>query len=185
VERNDVAAVLVAVLVSALATEWVGIHAIFGAFLMGAVIPHTSRLARVLEERIENVVTILLLPAFFAFAGMRTQIGLISGWSDWLTCGAIIAIATIGKSGGTMVAARLTGHSRQRATALGVLMNTRGLMELIVLNVGLDLGVISPELFTMMVLMAIVTTLATTPLLRIAVPEAMLARASITPQTTG
>jgi Kef-type K+ transport system membrane component KefB len=182
VDRDVIAAVIVAALISALVTEWIGIHAIFGAFLIGAVIPHDSRLARVLEERIENLVTILLLPAFFAFAGMRTEIGLISNWTGWLTCAAIILLATIGKCGGTLVAARLAGHEWRTATSLGVLMNTRGLMELIVLNVGLDLGVISPTLFTMMVVMAIVTTMATTPLLGLLVPEATLRRASISPQ---
>lgn len=182
VDRDVIAAVIVAALVSALVTEWIGIHAIFGAFLLGAVIPHDSRLARVLEERIENLVTILLLPAFFAFAGMRTEIGLISSWTGWLTCGAIILLATIGKFGGTFAAARLSGHEWRTATSLGVLMNTRGLMELIVLNVGLDLGVITPTLFTMMVVMAIVTTMATTPLLGLLVPEATLRRASISPQ---
>lgn len=182
VDRDVIAAVIVAALVSALVTEWIGIHTIFGAFLMGAVIPHDSRLARVLEERIENLVTILLLPAFFAFAGMRTEIGLISNWTGWLTCAAIILVATIGKFGGTLAAARFAGHEWRTATSLGVLMNTRGLMELIVLNVGLDLGVISPALFTMMVVMALVTTMATTPLLGLLVPEATLRRASISPQ---
>jgi Kef-type K+ transport system membrane component KefB len=169
-------------LLSALVTEVIGIHAIFGAFLMGAVIPHDSALARTLAERIENLVTILLLPAFFAFAGMRTEIGLIATLTGWLTCAAIVAVATIGKLVGTMAAARLAGREWRQAASLGVLMNTRGLMELIVLNVGLDLGVISPTLFTMMVVMAIVTTMATTPLLRALVPEAALRRASISPQ---
>jgi Kef-type K+ transport system membrane component KefB len=182
VDRDVIAAVIVAALVSALITEWIGIHAIFGAFLMGAVIPHDSRLARALADRIEHLVTILLLPAFFAFAGMRTEIGLISNWTGWLTCAAIIVVATVGKFGGTLAAARLAGHEWRMATGLGVLMNTRGLMELIVLNVGLDLGVISPTLFTMMVVMAIVTTMATTPLLGMLVPEATLRHASISPQ---
>jgi Kef-type K+ transport system membrane component KefB len=185
IDRNVIAGVIVAALVSALVTEWIGIHAIFGAFLMGAVIPHDSRLARALDDRIEDLVTILLLPAFFAFVGMRTEIGLISSWTGWLTCAAIVLVATAGKLGGTLVAARLAGHDWRTSTSLGVLMNTRGLMELIVLNVGLDLGVISPALFTMMVVMAIVTTMATTPLLGWLVPEATLRRASISPQPTG
>jgi len=156
---------LVGVLLSALATEWIGVHAVFGAFLFGAVIPHNSAVARTLTDRLEDVVTILLLPAFFAFTGMRTEIGLISG-SQWLLCGLIILVATIGKFGGSFVAARLTGMDWRGAAGLGVLMNTRGLMELIVLNIGLDLRVISPVLFTMMVLMALVTTVATTPALQ-------------------
>jgi len=108
---------------------------------------------------------------FFAFSGMRTQIGLLSSGYDWLVCGAIIVVATLGKFGGTVVAARVSGLDWRHAAGLGILMNTRGLMELIVLNVGLDLGVISPTLFTMMVLMALATTLATTPILRWLVPH--------------
>jgi len=164
-DRAAIAIVLVAVLLSALTTEAIGVHAIFGAFLLGAVIPHDGALARALEQRIEYVVTILLLPAFFAFAGMRTEIGLLTTADAWLTCVVLILVATIGKFGGTLVAARATGYDWRRSTELGLLMNTRGLMELIVLNVGLDLGIISPALFTMMVLMALVTTMATTPLL--------------------
>jgi len=143
----------------------IGIHAIFGAFLLGAIVPHDSRLAGVLKVRLQDCVTILLLPAFFAFTGMRTQIGLLSDWRDWLTCLSIILVATLGKFGGTFVAARFTGIAWRESTALGMLMNTRGLMELIVLNVGLDLGVISPRLFAMMVLMALATTVATAPVL--------------------
>jgi Kef-type K+ transport system membrane component KefB len=177
-DRGAVALVLVGMLCSALATEAIGIHAIFGAFLFGAVIPHESRLARVLDERIENLVTILLLPAFFAFTGMRTEIGLLSGWNEWLTCGAIIAVATAGKFGGTLAGARVAGYDWRKAASLGILMNTRGLMELIVLNVGLDLGVISPALFTMLVVMALVTTMATTPILALVSPAALTAGAA-------
>jgi len=160
----------VAVLLSALTTEWIGIHAIFGAFLLGVVIPHDSALARDLTHKLEDPVTILLLPAFFAFTGMRTEIGLVSGLTSWLICGLVILVATVGKFGGTLFAARLTGMGWRDGTALGILTNTRGLMELVVLNIGLDLGVISPTLFAMMVLMAIVTTIATTPLVARLVP---------------
>src|SRR5262249_56565551 len=107
----------------------------------------------------------------FAYAGMRTEIGLVSGAGAWLVCGLIILAATAGKFGGTLLAARLTGLPWRTSASLGVLMNTRGLMELIVLNIGLDLGVISPTLFAMMVLMALVTTLATTPILHLLTPE--------------
>jgi Kef-type K+ transport system membrane component KefB len=157
--------VLAALLISAATAEWIGIHAIFGAFLLGAVIPHDSDVARDFREKLEDIVKILLLPAFFAYTGMRTQIGLVSGPMNWLIVAIIILVATTGKFGGTYVAARLTGLDSKIAAALGTLMNTRGLMELIVLNIGLDLGVISPTLFAMMVLMALVTTLATTPVL--------------------
>lgn len=164
--RAAVAFVFVALLLSALATEAIGIHAIFGAFLLGAVIPSDSAVARSFARQLEPVVTVLLLPAFFAFTGMRTRIDLVTGPHQWLVCGLLIAVATVGKFGGTYAAARLTGLATADAAALGVLMNTRGLMELIVLNVGLDLGVISPTLFSMLVLMALVTTIATAPLLR-------------------
>ena len=158
--------VLVAVLTSALMTEAIGVHAIFGAFLLGAIIPHDSEIARSFRHKLEDVVSILLLPTFFAFTGARSQIGLLSQPSDWLICAIIILIATTGKFGGTLVAARFTGLDWRTSASLGILMNTRGLMELIVLNIGLDMGVISPALFAMMVLMALVTTIATTPILR-------------------
>lgn len=164
--RSLTALILVALLLSALATEFIGIHAIFGAFLLGAVIPHDSDVARQFTHKLEDLVTVLLLPAFFAFTGLRTQIGLVSTIEEWLTCLLIIAVATAGKIGGTLVAARLTGMGWRTAAVLGALMNTRGLMELIVLNIGLDLKIISPTLFAMMVLMALVTTVATTPLLQ-------------------
>ncbi len=158
-------------LLSALATETIGIHAIFGAFLLGAVIPHDSVVARVLTRQLEQVVTVLLLPAFFAFTGMRTRIDLVSAPDQVLICGLIIVVATPGKFGGTLVAARLTGLGWREAALLGTLMNTRGLLELIVLNIGLDLQIISPTLFAMMVVMALVTTMATSPVLRLLQPQ--------------
>jgi Kef-type K+ transport system membrane component KefB len=164
---DALAVALVGLLVSALITEHIGVHAIFGAFLFGAIIPHDSRVARTLIDKLEVFVTVLLLPAFFALTGMRTEIGLLSGLAEWLLCGLIIVVATAGKFGGTLAAARLTGMKWRDAASLGILMNTRGLMELVVLNVGLDLGVISPRLFTMMVIMALVTTLTTTPVLEL------------------
>lgn len=164
--QGMVAIVMVGVLLSALFTELIGVHAIFGAFLFGAVIPHDSNIARNLGRRLEDLVTVLLLPAFFAFTGMRTQIGLVSGIENWLWCGVIIAVATLGKFGGSCLAARLSGLGRRDSSALGILMNTRGLMELIVLNIGLDLKVISDRLYAMLVIMALVTTMATTPVLQ-------------------
>jgi Kef-type K+ transport system membrane component KefB len=163
--RAIVVAVLVGLLVSACITEWIGIHAVFGAFLVGAIIPHDHAVAKALRSKLADLVTIVLLPAFFAFAGMRTEIGLISGMESWLLCGLIILIATIGKFGGTAIAASLAGMPWRDSCALGVLMNTRGLMELIVLNIGLDMGFISPRLYALMVLMAVATTLMTTPAL--------------------
>jgi Kef-type K+ transport system membrane component KefB len=164
--EGTMAVVCVALLVSALATELIGIHALFGAFLLGALVPHDSGLARALHEKLHDLVVVLLLPPFFAFTGLRTEMGLLGGAGEWLICAAIILVASAGKFGGSALAARLTGVPWREAAALGVLMNTRGLMELIVLNVGLDLGLLSPTLFAMLVVMALVTTLATTPLLR-------------------
>jgi Kef-type K+ transport system membrane component KefB len=166
------AIVYAALLLSAIATELIGIHAIFGAFLLGAVIPHDTPVARAFVAKLEDPVTVLLLPAFFAFTGLRTQVGLVSGAEHWLMCGLIILVATAGKFGGTLAAARFTGLDWRESAGLGILMNTRGLMELIVLNIGLDLGVISPTLFAMMVLMALATTIATTPILHLLVPPA-------------
>lgn len=168
---NVIAGVLVLELASSLSTDLIGIHALFGAFLLGAIIPHESRLAKAFAVKLEDVVTILLMPTFFAYTGTRTQIGLLSTPMDWLVCGVIILVATLGKLGGSYAAARFTGLDRRTSAALGVLMNTRGLMELIVLNIGLDMGILSPRLFAMMVLMALVTTIATTPLLNWISPE--------------
>jgi Kef-type K+ transport system membrane component KefB len=169
--QSALAVVCVGLLLSALATEAAGIHALFGAFLLGTFLPHEGRLSEQIRVRLEDVVVVLFLPAFFAFTGMRTQVGLVSGMTDWLVCGAIILVATLGKFGGSFAAARLTGLGWRESTALGVLMNTRGLMELIVLNVGLDMGVLSPTLFAMLVLMALVTTFATTPILQLVLGE--------------
>ncbi|MCE9556919.1 MAG: cation:proton antiporter [Planctomycetes bacterium] len=168
--RRAVALVFVALLASAATTQAIGIHALFGAFLLGVVIPHDSPVAKAFMQQLQNITTVLLLPAFFAFTGMRTDIRLLNTADQWLMCGAIIAVATVGKFGGTIAAARLTGLGWRESAALGTLMNTRGLMELIVLNVGLELGVIPPELFAMMVIMALVTTVATSPIVRRLVP---------------
>jgi Kef-type K+ transport system membrane component KefB len=163
--QGVMALVFVALLISALATDLIGIHAVFGAFALGAVIPHDSGLARELTDRLEDLVIVLFLPAFFAFTGMRTQIGLVSGVHNWEICALIVVIASLGKFGGSFIAARLTGLGWRDSASLGVLMNTRGLMELIVLNIGLELRVLSPTLFAMLVLMAVLTTFFTTPIL--------------------
>jgi Kef-type K+ transport system membrane component KefB len=165
VNRGGMVVIFLGVLASALATEIIGIHALFGAFLFGGLIPHQSRIAHQVTDQLQHVVGVLLLPAFFAFVGMRTQIQLVDRAEQWLWCGAIIAVATLGKFGGTILAARGAGLLWREGAILGTLMNTRGLMELIVLNVGLELGVISPTLFAMLVIMALATTMMTGPLL--------------------
>ena len=182
--QNVVALTLLLLLASALTTELIGIHALFGAFLFGAIIPKTGGLAEALAEKLEDVAVVLLLPLFFAVSGLRTQIGLLNTAENWVMCGIIILLACLGKFGGSAMAARLTGSRWREAGAIGVLMNTRGLMELIVLNLGLDLGVISPTLFTMMVVMALVTTFLTSPLLRVIYPPEELALERALPEAT-
>lgn len=153
------------VIVAALSTEIIGIHALFGAFLAGAVMPDSRDFRRRVTLLLEKFSSVLLLPLFFAFTGLRTEIGLLDGAQDWLICIAIIGVATLGKLGGSTIAARVTGMKWRESLQLGALMNTRGLMELIALNIGYDLGILSPRIFTMLVIMAIITTMMTGPLL--------------------
>jgi len=150
---------------SAYITELIGLHALFGAFLAGVIMPHATEFKKNMVEKIEDVSLVLLLPLFFAFTGLRTQIGLLNDSHLWLVCLSVIAIATIGKFGGTFLAARFGGMNWKDSFSLGALMNTRGLMELIVLNMGYDLGILSPEIFSIMVLMALTTTFMTGPAL--------------------
>lgn len=170
--QGALAAVMLLTLASAWATERLGIHALFGAFLVGALLPKSSAMTELMSSRLRDLLVVLLLPLFFAFTGLRTTVALISGGTMWLVCGAILLVAVGGKLGGSAVAARVSGMSWRDAFSLGALMNTRGLMELVILNVGLDIGVLSPTLFAMMVLMALVTTALTTPLLNVLQPRA-------------
>jgi Kef-type K+ transport system membrane component KefB len=155
---------------SALITEGLGIHALFGAFLIGALMPKEPEFMQSLTERLEGV-TLLLLPLFFAATGLRTSIALVSGAEMWFYCALVVAVAIIGKAGGATVAARASGMGWRESGTIGVLMNTRGLMELIVLNIGLDIGVISPALFTILVLMALITTFMAGPLIELIYPK--------------
>ncbi len=163
--QDSLAIVLLLVLASSIVTERLGIHALFGAFLMGAIMPKHPGFVHALTEKLNDVAVVLLLPLFFAFNGLRTSIGLVSGAANWLFTFLIIVVAIAGKFGGSTLAARISGMGWREASSLGILMNTRGLMELVLLNIGLDIGVISPALFTMMVLMALVTTFMTSPML--------------------
>ena len=140
-------------------------YAIFAAFLAGALMPKQARLGGALHDRLAGILSLLFLPVFFAFSGLRTHVGLISGAANWGLCAAILAVACVGKFVGGAAAARFSGIGWRDSAALAVLMNTRGLVELVVLNIGFDLGVISPTLFTMLVIMALVTTFMTSPLL--------------------
>lgn len=165
--RATLIAVLLVLLASALATELIGVHALFGAFIAGVAMPSSPRFREQLTLRIESFSSLFLLPLFFAFSGLRTQVALLNEPAAWLTCSGIIALATLGKLGGTLVTARLTGMGWHDAFSLGALMNTRGLVELVALNIGYDLGILSPSIFAMLVLMALVTTFLTGPLLNL------------------
>lgn len=158
-----VAIFFIVLLLSAYATEVIGIHALFGAFMAGAIMPEGSRFRTAFIEKIEDVSTLLLLPLFFVYTGLRTQIGLLNDPQLWMITVGIILVAVIGKFAGSTLAARFVGQSWKDSLSIGALMNTRGLMELIVLNIGYDLGVLSAELFSMMVVMALVTTFMTGP----------------------
>ena len=164
ISQRLVAFTVVLLLLSALATEAIGISALFGAFFFGVIVPREGGLASGLRDRLEDFVVVLLLPLFFAYSGLRTQIGLLDSAGAWGLCALLTFVAVLGKFGGATVAARVTGQSWRDAISVGVLMNTRGLMELVALNIGLELGVISPTVFTMMVLMALATTVMTSPL---------------------
>ena len=174
VTQDVLGAILLAALASALATEALGIHALFGAFMAGAVMPKGEAFVHALTEKLEDVTVVLLLPLFFAFTGLRTRIGLVEGAEMWGWCALVVGVAVAGKFGGSAVAARLTGMRWREAAAIGTLMNTRGLMELVILNIGLDIGVISPAVFAMMVLMALATTFMTSPLLELVYPARLI-----------
>jgi Kef-type K+ transport system membrane component KefB len=149
----------------ALFTETIGIHALFGGFLAGVVMPSTPVVQTFLRDRIESFSTAVLLPLFFVFTGLRTQITLLNDLNSWLICLAIIVVAVAGKLVGSMLMARWTRMSWHDSFAIGILMNTRGLIELVVLNIGYDLGILSGRIFAMMVMMALATTFMTAPLL--------------------
>lgn len=155
---------LILVLSSAI-TEVLGIHALFGAFMAGVIMPSNLGFRKVLMEKVEDIALVFFLPLFFAFTGLRTEIGLINSPDLWLTCLFLIVVAIVGKLGGCTISARLVGESWKDSLTIGTLMNTRGLMELVALNIGYELGVLPPPIFVILVLMALVTTFMTTPIL--------------------
>ncbi len=160
-----VAIFFLTLLLSAYVTEIIGIHALFGAFMAGVIMPDNASFRNIFIGKVEDVALVLLLPLFFVFTGLRTQIGLLNDPYLWQLCGLVILVATAGKFLGSALAARFVGQSWQESLSVGALMNTRGLMELVVLNIGYDLGVLTPEIFAMMVIMALVTTFMTGPAL--------------------
>lgn len=163
ISKPVVAIFFITLLASSYMTEVIGIHALFGAFMAGVIMPSRINFRSIFIEKVEDVSLVLLLPLFFVFTGLRTQIGLLNDWHLWKVCGAIVAVAVIGKFAGGALAARYVGQNWKTSLSIGALMNTRGLMELVVLNIGYDLGVLSPSIFAMMVIMALVTTFMTGP----------------------
>jgi Kef-type K+ transport system membrane component KefB len=163
--KQVVAIFFITLIISSYVTEVIGIHALFGAFMAGVIMPANVKFRNIFIEKVEDVSLVLFLPLFFVFTGLRTQIGLLNGPDVWGTCGFIILVAVTGKFAGSALAARFVGQSWWESLTIGALMNTRGLMELVVLNIGYDLGVLSPVVFAMMVIMALVTTFMTAPAL--------------------
>jgi Kef-type K+ transport system membrane component KefB len=165
VTETALAAVLLLVLGSSWITEELGIHALFGAFLVGAIMPREGALNEAIIPHVRGVTSVLFLPLFFAVTGLRTNIGALQSAEMWICCALVLAVAIAGKLGGATLSAATVGFSWRESAAIGLLMNTRGLMEMVVVNIGLEIGVVSASLFTMIVIMALVTTAMTTPLL--------------------
>jgi Kef-type K+ transport system membrane component KefB len=167
ISKSLIALIFVMLLMSSYFTETIGIHALFGAFVAGVIMPHNLDFKKNLVEKIEDLSLVLLLPLFFAFTGLRTQIGLLNEGHLWQVFGWVLLVAILGKFGGSVFAARFGGLSWNTSLSLGALMNTRGLIQLIVLNIGFELGILTPQIFAIMVLMALITTFMTTPTLQL------------------
>lgn len=166
ISKSFLAIILLVLLISSFITEAIGIHALFGAFMAGTIMPE-NKLRTILAEKIEDLALVLLLPLFFVVTGLRTQIGLLNSPELWAVTLLIILVAIAGKFGGSTIAAKFVGQSWKDSMIIGSLMNTRGLMELVVLNIGYDLGILNAEVFAMMIIMALVTTFMTGPMLNI------------------
>jgi Kef-type K+ transport system membrane component KefB len=160
-----IAFLLTMLIISSYLTSIIGVHSLFGAFMAGVIMPQSFEFRKIMTDKIGDISIVLLLPLFFVITGLRTQIGLLNEPHLWVTFGWVLFVALAGKFGGSAMAAKIVGQSWKDSLSIGVLMNTRGLMQLIVLNIGYDLGILSPEIFAMMVLMALVTTFMTGPAL--------------------
>jgi Kef-type K+ transport system membrane component KefB len=163
---NLLGAMIVVIFAGAITTAQIGIFAIFGGFMMGVILFDEAELVAAWRERVGDFVTVFFLPIFFTYTGLRTSIGGLDSLADWGLCLAVVSVAMAAKFFGGYLAARRSGFNHSESSMIGFMMNTRALMELIVINVGFDLGVISQKLFTMLVIMAIVSTVITTPALR-------------------
>ena len=164
-DKSLVAMMFFILIASSYVTEILGLHALFGAFLAGMIMPENLKFRKILNEKVEDVSLALFLPLFFVYTGLQTEISLISGFDMWLLCGVFIIAAIVGKFGGTLIAARISKENWRNSLYMGAFMNTRGLMELIVLSIGLEMKILPPPIFVMLVLMTLVTTFMTTPLI--------------------
>lgn len=163
---TGLATLLVIIFLAAMVTNLIGIFSIFGAFMLGAILYDRREFARAVQARLHDFVSVFFLPIFFTYTGIRTDIGTMTGAGLWIMCALVLTVGFTGKFGGCTVAARMSGYSLRDASMIGIMMNTRALMELIVINVGYDLKLIPKSVFFMMVMMAVVTTFMTTPVLR-------------------
>jgi Kef-type K+ transport system membrane component KefB len=178
-ERGRFAAVMILLMTSVSATEALGVHALFGAFIAGVVMPRDAVLVSGLREHMESLAVVLLLPLFFAYNGLRTSIGLLNTPQLWAVCGLIVLVAIASKLLVSAAVVRASGINWRESLAVGTLVNTRGLVELVILNVGLELGILPPTLFSMLVIMALATTFMTSPLLDWIDPELKRRTASV------
>lgn len=167
INKTSVSFIFLVLVISATITEIIGIHALFGAFIAGVVMPPNFGFRKLMTDKVEDIALFFFLPLFFAFTGLRTEIGLLNTPELWMVCGGLIIVAIAGKLGGCSIASRLIGETWKDSLTIGVLMNTRGLMELIALNIGYEMGIIPPSVFVILVIMALVTTFMTTPLLNL------------------
>jgi Kef-type K+ transport system membrane component KefB len=165
VNKSVFAFFLLVLILSAYTTHLIGIHALFGAFLAGVVMPQLPSFRKLIVDKIEDISLTLLLPLFFVYTGLRTEIGLLNTPHLWTVCALIIVVAVVGKFVGSAFSAKILGETWKDSLSIGILMNTRGLMELIVLNIGYEMGILPPPIFVMLVIMALVTTFMTTPIL--------------------
>ena len=182
--KQVVAIFFLTLLISAYTTEIIGIHALFGAFMAGTIMPDNTKFRNIFIQKIEDVALVLLLPLFFVFTGLRTQIGLLNDIYLWKITGLIVLVAIAGKFAGSAIASKIMGQNWRDSLTIGALMNTRGLMELVVLNIGYDLGILSPEVFSMMVIMALLTTFMTGPALDL-IEKLFKEKAEIIQELTG
>ncbi|HCC52129.1 MAG TPA: cation/H(+) antiporter [Porphyromonadaceae bacterium] len=165
VHKSLVALMFFILLASSYVTEILGLHALFGAFIAGMIMPENMKFRKIMNEKVEDISLALFLPLFFVYTGLRTEIGLINGQEMWILCGVFILVAVVGKFGGTLIAARISNESWKNSLYMGALMNTRGLMELVVLSIGLEMKILTPTVFVILVLMTLVTTFMTSPLI--------------------